>query len=131
MSSSVSVDPASMAILMTKVGVGLLLDGIHELNYTCEMNQQMQNCQGQKTAVQLLIKNHQGEKIGVRTNEKGEAEFILQDLQSVSALESIKQIRQRYLKYKVLHEVTQQGYKQVKQEKLPNGSIRIVVEKWE
>ncbi len=131
MSSSVAIDPTMMGLQLGKVGVALILEGVKELNYSCEMNQQMLDCQGKIINVELLIKNLQGEKIGICTNEKGEAEFFLEDLKSVTALEAIKQIRQRYMKYKVLHEVSRQGYRQIKQEKLPNGSIRIVVEKWE
>ncbi|MBF0301106.1 MAG: DUF1257 domain-containing protein [Oligoflexia bacterium] len=131
MSTCVAVNLTGNAIGVVGVGMALLTSGICELNYACELNQQIQNCEGKIIAVDLLIKNLQGEKIGIKVNHEGNAEFILEDLKSISALESIRQIKQRYSKNKVLHELQQSGYKNIKQEKLANGNIRIVVEKWE
>lgn len=134
MSTCITVSPplsGADCVPLIGVGMSLLTSGICELNYACELNQQMKNCEGKIVAVDLLIKNLQGEQIGVKVNKNGNAEFILEDVKSVSALESIKQIRQRYSKNKVLYELQQVGYKNIKQEKLSNGNIRIVVEKWE
>jgi len=124
-------DPTGGAIQLAGIGISLLCQGLHELNFQYEKNQQMNDCEGKLVHIDILVQNLQGERIGIVANKDGGVDFILKDLKSATALEAIKQIQQRYTKFKVLHELERRGYKQIKQEKLPDGSFRIVVEKWE
>ncbi len=47
------------------------------------------------------------------------------------ALETVNKIKQVYSKIKVLNDLKKKGYDKVKEEKLPDGSIRFVVQKWQ
>ncbi len=90
----------------------------------------MQNCHGEKVEVDFLIKNEIGEKIGVRQNKEGNYDFILEK-ETKTSKETVNKIVQAYARLKILNDVKNKGYRNVKEEKLPNGSIRIVVEKWQ
>jgi len=79
--------------------------------------------------VDYVIKNEVGEKIGVRTNQEGNVEFILQK-ETTTAKATIDKATQAYARVKILDEVKRKGYQTIKEEKLANGSIRLVVEKW-
>ncbi len=47
------------------------------------------------------------------------------------AVESVKKVKQIYSRIKVINELKQKGYDKVKEQKLPDGSIRLVVQKWQ
>jgi len=47
------------------------------------------------------------------------------------AIESVKKVKQIYSRIKVINELKQKGYDKVKEQKLPDGSIRVVVQKWQ
>ena len=79
-----------------------------------------------KSKVDLLIKTIDGRNWG-DSNPDG-IEFITKDL-DCAIIKSIKKIKQG--KYLVLHELKHKGYEKIKEERLPNGAIRMVVEKWE
>ena len=117
--------------------IGTLMQGVQELglavndlkNATEEMKQ-FENCQGEKVKVDYVIKNEVGEKIGVRTNQEGNVEFVVQNDKSPTVKSTIDKVTQAYSRIKVLDEVKRKGYQTVKEEKLANGSIRLVVERW-
>lgn len=53
------------------------------------------------------------------------------DINNPKALDSVNKIKQIYSKIKVLNDLKKKGYDKVKEEKLPDGSIRFVVQKWQ
>lgn len=112
------------------VGLACLTEGIKELNYAYEKEGELVACDNQIHQVDLLIKTLEGKVIGVVEKEDG-LEFIAKDLNCAITQAAIKKIQQKYSKYRMLHELQSKGYKKIKEEKLPNGSIRMVVEKWE
>ena len=127
MSNSVSL---MCAIKLTREGVGMIIEGVRELNMEVEENKKIVNCEGITEKVDLLITNEEGQKIGVRKDEDGNASFILEEKESEEMLKTINKIRQRYSKIKIMNEVRKKGYNSVKEEVLSNGKIRLVVEKW-
>jgi hypothetical protein len=110
--------------------VDSLFGAIQELRLARKELKELEDCHGKRVAVDYVIENQQGEKIGVRANEAGNVEFIPQKPQSKSTQETINQLKQTCARLKVLDEVKRQGYQKVKEEKLPNGSIRLVVQRW-
>jgi hypothetical protein len=57
-------------------------------------------------------------------------EFVVQNENSSSVKATIDRVTQSYARLKILDEVKRRGYQTVKEEKLANGSIRLVVERW-
>jgi hypothetical protein len=112
------------------LGLQCITSGLKELNYAYEKNKQITDCDNQIIEVQLLIKTLEGKMIGIVEKQEG-FEFVAEDLNCAITLAAIKKIKQRYSKYTLLHELESKGYAKIKEEKLPNGKIRMVVEKWE
>lgn len=110
--------------------VSSLFDAIEELCLARKEMKELEDCHGKRVAVDYVIENQQGEKIGVRTNPAGNVEFVPQKPQSKATQETINQLKQTCAHLKVMDEVKRQGYQKVKEEKLPNGSIRLVVQRW-
>lgn len=110
------------------LGMMCITEGIKELNYAYEKDKELVTCDNEIVKVKLLIKTLEGKEIGVVENEQGFG-FVTRDVNDEVALAAIKKIRQRYSKQVILHEMRAKGYTKVKEEKLPNGKIRIVVEK--
>lgn len=120
--------------------IGLMLEGITELGVALTAEDvrtktgaeaQVENCAGEKVKVDYILKNKAGDKIGVRKNtETQKVEFVVKDENKASVKESIQAATQAYSRIKILNEVKQRGYGKVKEEKLANGSIRLVVERW-
>ena len=114
------------------IGIGLacVAQGVQELNYICEKEKELIDCDNNIKKVDLLIKTIDGKEIGAIQKEDG-IEFVAKDLDCALTQDAIKKIRQRFSKYLVLHELKNKGYEKIKEERLPNGKIRMVVEKWE
>ncbi len=120
MSNSVGVD-----VIITSLDT--LREALSDLKLAREDLRELE-CQGQKTRVDFTIRTEQGERIGVRQNREG-VEFVLQK-DTQTAREALNRIRQSYARLKVLDEVKRMGYQQVKEEKLSDGSVRLVVQRW-
>tara|TARA_B100000925_G_C22010652_1_gene476225 strand:+ start:6455 stop:6868 length:414 start_codon:yes stop_codon:yes gene_type:complete len=112
------------------LGIAILTQGIQELNYAIAKEKELVDCDNQVKKVDLLIQTIDGKEIGAIQTEEG-IEFVTKDLECAITQDAIKKIKQRYSKYLVLHELKHKGYEKIKEERLPNGAIRMVVEKWE
>lgn len=112
------------------LGLAMVAQGAQELGYATEREKELSDCDNELVQVKLLIKTLDGKSIGVNETEDG-LEFVLQDLNCALTLESLRKIKQKYAKNAIIYEMKAKGYEKVKEERLPNGKIRIVVEKWE
>jgi hypothetical protein len=112
------------------IGLTCITCGLKELNYAYEKDKQITTCDNEIKDVKLLIKTLDGKLIGLVEDKNG-LNFIVPDINCQLTQAAIKKIKQRYSKYVILHELESKGYAKIKEEKLPNGKIRMVVEKWE
>lgn len=115
-------------LLKATKDLGLALSDLREASKEIKM---LENCDGQMIEVDYIMKNEVNEKIGIKTNLKGDVEFVVQNDKSPTVKQTIDKVTQAYARLKILDEVKRKGYKTVKEEKLANGSIRLVVEKWQ
>ena len=122
----------SLKNTLATAGVGMLCitEGLKELNFAYEKEKELTDCHNKIQKVDLLIKTIEGKEIGVVQNKDG-IDFVVTDVNCAVSMAAIKKIKQKYSKYMMLHELKNKGYTKIKEEKLPNGSIRMVVEKWE
>jgi hypothetical protein len=131
MSCTVVVAPAIWPIGVTVgvsvgVAVPLLVSALSEVNCVLKELKELKTAEGCTTKVDGVIETKDGERIGVRVKQGSPVEFVVTDPKS----RTLNRINQAYARLKVLDEVKKKGYQKVKEEKLPNGSIRMVVERW-
>jgi hypothetical protein len=126
----------SCEISIVVTAIETLIRSVQELNLAQEDLRQleeskryMKDCQGNKRLIDYRITNEHGDKIGVVQNKDGKVEFVTEK-DTATVKQTLNKVTQAYSRIKILDEVKKKGYKSVKEEKLPNGSIRIVVEKW-
>ena len=130
MSNSINVICLIKSVELLVKGVVELGLAVKDLRDAKKEIRELENCQGEKVQVDYIITNEVGDKIGVKTSKEGNAEFIVQDDKSPTVKNTIDKVAQAYARLKVLDEVKRKGYQKVKEEKLANGSIRLVVERW-
>lgn len=122
-SLSVEMDPGT-------VGMMLFVQGVLQLHCALQEIKRIEDEMGQIHEVEVAFKNEAGELIGLKKASDGKMELVAQNCKSASALETMRKVKQTYARLKILNEVKARGYQSVKEEKLANGSVRIVVQKW-
>src|SRR4051794_30953451 len=120
-----------LSVMAAQVGAGV------EEEIKIKENESIVDGVGQKIKADFVLENAYGDRIGVLVpkdqSSGGDAkplEFIFEKPSSQTAQATLDKIRQAYAKMQVLDQLKQKGYQKVKEEKLANGSIRLVVEKW-
>lgn len=114
----------------TGAGMALLLQGVQNLGLAIAQIKHLQSALG-KLEVEYVLQNDAGVQIGVRHDKDKRLELVLADPKDKKALEMMEKVRQAYARCRVLDELGRKGYKKVKEEKLADGSVRLVVEKWQ
>ena len=127
MSCAVSVP---MPITADALSIAMLLEGINQLGLAIKQIQEIRDKAGHACKVDFVIQNKEGDKIGVVKSQEGQVNFVLADAEKESVKSTINQVKQVYARLKVLQQVKSKGYQQVKEEKLADGTIRLVVQKW-
>ncbi|HEY9646876.1 MAG TPA: DUF1257 domain-containing protein [Chroococcidiopsis sp.] len=94
--------------------------------------QDVKGYRGQTHTAEVAIEQDNGFDIGFRWN--GQEYELVADLQywkqPLSVQGFINQVTQRYAYHTVVNETTRQGFQVAEQEKQPDGSIRLVVQRW-
>ncbi len=126
MSAAVNIP---MPILGDAASIGMLLEGFRQLGIAIQEIKEYRDEKGNVCPVDMVVTTKQGDLIGVRKTEEG-VSFVTAHPDKASVVKTINDVKQVYSRLKILHAVKAQGYSQVKEEKLPDGSIRLVVQKW-
>lgn len=119
-----------MPITTDALSIGMLLEGVRQLGLAVKELKEIQDEKNHACAVDFVLENEKGDQIGVVKTADGTVNFVVKDVKKESVQTTMNQVKQVYSRLKILNEVKAKGYKQVKEEKLPNGSIRLVVQKW-
>lgn len=87
---------------------------------------------GQTQTAEIVIEQDNGYDIGFsRSNEQYELVADLQYWQQPLSVEGfLKQVTQRYAYHTVVKETTNQGFQMTEQQQNPDGSIRLVLQRW-
>ncbi len=121
----------SVAIsIKTEFNINELNDALRELRLVQRELVEFEDHQRRIHQVDFAIETEDGQFICVREVVDGHAEFILQDRGSKKQIATVNNIKQAYARLKILNQAKRQGYKNVKEEKLKDGSVRLVLEKW-
>lgn len=117
-------------------GVGMVMDAFKELQCAQQELDRINSLAYDKNGVE----NEEWEAIielvenaPIKVKKIGNKEICIEpvDEKSVAAVDSVKKIKQVYSRIKVLNDLKNKGYDKVKEQKLPDGSIRLVVQKWQ
>jgi Protein of unknown function (DUF1257) len=124
--------PKLLTVIQTISAAALEAGAMQETITVREEEDEIVDCVGKRIPVDLVLENAQGDRIGVKASQDGRTplEFVFRDEQSATARQTIDRIRQAYARLQVIDQLKKKGYQQVKEERLPNGSIRLVVQKW-
>lgn len=107
----------------------LLADALRELRVARRELRELVDARNERHAVDYVIEAEAGRRIGVR--EKGDqTEFVVVG-DPAAVQPTLDRVRQAYARIKVIHEVKRQGYRIAKEERLPDGSLRVVVQRWQ
>ena len=117
-------------------GVGMVIETFRELKTAQEELDRLNNAAYNKKGVEYkeweavveLVKNA---PIRVKKSENDEMCIEPVDEKNKQAVDSVKKVKQIYSRIKVLNSLKKKGYDKVKEQKLPDGSIRLVVQKWQ
>ncbi len=121
MSTSVTVDPVIGSIV-------LLINAISDLQMARQEIKELETCHGKREVIDFAFQNEFGDTIGVR-EKNGQVQLVTQT-DSPTVKQTLDKVKQAYARVKILDEVKRKGYQQVKEERLSDGSIRMVVQKW-
>lgn len=86
---------------------------------------------GEKVRMDLVVTTEGKSRVGFRKN--GETYELVGDFYGLktTARELLGQVLQRYAYHAIVAKSAEQGYQLVTEEKLRDGSIRLVVERWD
>jgi hypothetical protein len=120
----------SVDLVIVVKGMGDLMAAIVEGGFTHESRPQFQDEQGRTHAVDLVVRDDAGTRVGVKVDEgTGTATFVGHDA-SGRAQALANRVAQRYAYSKVTQELKRKGYQIAKEEKQKDGTIKLVAQRW-
>lgn len=137
MSTTVSFPEVIVQTVLTPWGAlvtaamvpALLGQALHDLHIARRELRELVDAKNQRHAVDYVFEAEGGRRIGVRERAEGTELVVVGDPAAVQG--TLDRVRQAYARVKVIHEVKRQGYRLTKEERLPDGSLRVVVQKWQ
>jgi hypothetical protein len=108
-----------------------LVQACSELALATRELKRLETTTGEILEVDFVVENKHGDKIGVKQTQSGEIKLMAADAQSVTACKTIDQMRQGYARIKIMEEVKRKGYQLAKEERLADGTVRMVVQRWQ
>jgi hypothetical protein len=119
-------------VVLVEAALTSLLEAFAELQCVREEIKRLETSLGEVVDVEFTVRTQEGERIGVMRNAETKTyELVAQNCGSENALKAMNKVRQTYSKIKVMNELRSKGYQLAKEERLPNGKVRLVVQKWQ
>ena len=124
----------SQSVEMSIVVVGmaeLIRAAIEAGAQALEEQKELRTEDGRTHAVDLVVKDEQGTRVGVKVDPKtGVATFVGHDGKDKRATALAHRVAQRYAYSKVTDELKRKGYQIAKEEKQKDGTIKLVAQRW-
>jgi hypothetical protein len=121
----------SVGLEIVVVGMGALLEAVVQCGLDHVQARQFQTDDGQTHAVDLVVSDNEGAKVGVKVDKKtGEASFIAHDCKGGKGKALAHRIAQRWAYSKLTEELRRKGYQIAKEEKQRDGTIKLTASKW-
>ena len=120
-----------VALEIVVVGMAGLIEAVIQCGFDHVEAKKFQTDDGQEHAVDLVVSDKEGAKVGVKVDRKsGEASFIAHDCQGGKGKALAQKISQRWAYAKITEELRRKGYQIGKEEKQPDGTIKLTASKW-
>ncbi len=119
-----------VALEVVVVGMAGLLQAIAEAGLECIEAKQFQTGKG-KHAVDLVVTDEAGTQVGIQVDSKTQkATFITHGDAARRGTALAHRIAQRYAYARVVEELRRKGYRIGTEQKQPDGSIKLVAQRW-
>jgi hypothetical protein len=113
------------------IGMAELLQTVVALSLVQTTAESFETEDGETHAVDLVVADQAGTQVGVKVDQKsGEATFIAHDHRDRRGSALIGRIAQRHAYSRVMEELKRKGYQIAREEKLKDGSIKLVAQRW-
>jgi Protein of unknown function (DUF1257) len=121
----------SVSLEIVIVGLAELVQAVVESGLTCEKQKQFETEDGKTHAVDVVVTDEQGTRVGVAVDKKtGVATLVGHDGADGRQSALFHRIAQRYAYSRVLAELKSKGYQVAKEEKQRDGTIKLVAQRW-
>ena len=114
------------------IGMTALIEAVVQCGLDHVQARSFETDDGQTHAVDLVITDSAGTKVGVKVDRKTEAAtFIAHDCKGQQGKKLAQAVAQRWAYARVTEELRQKGYQIGKEEKQADGTLKIVASKWQ
>lgn len=122
----------SVGLEIVVMGMAGLVKAVAECGLAClEQRQQFTTDDGTTHTVDLVVQDEAGAKVGVKLDAKTKvATFVAHDCKGTQGTSLARRIAQRYARSQVIEELQRKGYQIGKEEKQPDGTVKIVASRW-
>ncbi|MEQ8756703.1 MAG: DUF1257 domain-containing protein [Coleofasciculus sp. G1-WW12-02] len=109
----------------------ILHQTLQELGYQVECNTSVRGYHGNTTEAEYVIRQSNGYDLGFR--QHGEAYELVADFwgASINQKEFVNSVNQKYAHKMLLHSVQEQGFNVEEEDVLEDGTVRVVVGRWQ
>jgi hypothetical protein len=117
-------------IVVAVQGLALLLKALAEAGAAVRAERRLRTEAGETHAVDYVATDATGATVGVKLDAKTEkATFIAADCQGRGAALAGR-VAQRYAYARVTEELLRKGYQLTKEERQPDGTVKLVLSRW-
>jgi hypothetical protein len=118
-------------IVVVVQGVAALLKAIAEAGAEYRAQKKLQTTDGKTHQVDYVAADPSGAEVGLKVDEKTQqVTFVPADCQAGRGKALAGRIAQRYAYSKVTEELRRKGYQVAKEEKLADGTVKVVLARW-
>lgn len=118
-------------IVVVVQGVAALLQAIAEAGAEYRAQKKLQTTDGKTHQVDYVAADQSGAEVGLKVDEKTQqVTFVPADCQAGRGKALAGRIAQRYAYSKVTEELRRKGYQVAKEEKLADGTVKVVLARW-
>ena len=111
--------------------VFVLTKALKELEIEYKQGGEVKSSCGGTEKVDLVIKTPDKKEIGLKENEDGSYDFVMEAEEIPKQSKFMNVIKQKYSYLKVMDELQQKGYHLDKEENTPDKSIKLKFSKWD
>lgn len=121
----------SVEITVLVEGLDALLRALAEAGAEYRREKRMRDVEGREHQVDYVARDAQGGEVGVRLDPKtGQAVLVPRDCEGGKGAALAGRVKQAYARSRIAAELGRKGYRVAKEERQPDGSVRMVFQRW-
>lgn len=112
-------------------GMSALVQAIKEAGLEARQEKSFRSEDGKVHAVDLVVSDEAGTRVGVAVDRStGRASFVTREKDPRRGTALAGRVAQRYAYSRVMEDLRRKGYQVAREEKQPDGTIRLVAQRW-